>query len=516
MAKASPNPTDTARVGASAEEGGLLIDERAFREWLEANGQSPATAASRLSNARRVEARLGDLALALSERGKDDVMAQFQYSAEDERRRRPNPSPVPIEGELRTGLASLRSSIDLYARFLEARAEGAGTPAHPASGTRFSRAGIEAAMDASDRRDDAGGRGAFASFQEPSRYWVRSTRPRSPRIYPSKAIAGFLLGRGSDKLNGGWSASSNAAARLHAAGYVIVDQSDVPLPLPDEYPHLMRGADRARLVALNYFIEPAREAGQASVQIRAGDLHDLAGLKQNWANVCQALEGEKFQQMAQVPAPRAEGPQRSTTTTYTFDLPARPDVPTPEPTMPDAEPPAPSPDPVNLILYGPPGTGKTYSTAAEAVRLCGEEPPEDRAELMEVYQRLLKAGRIEFVTFHQSMSYEDFVEGRQPMTGGEGDAEGAADDASGGFRLVTVAGLFRRIAKRALSSRARAPAAEAVRLEGRRIFKMSIGNSRLPEDAPLFDEAIAGGYAVLGFKDIDWSDERFSSREAIL
>ena len=93
MAKASPNPTDTARVGASAEEGGLLIDERAFREWLEANGQSPATAASRLSNARRVEARLGDLALALSERGKDDVMAQFQYSAEDERRRRPNPSP---------------------------------------------------------------------------------------------------------------------------------------------------------------------------------------------------------------------------------------------------------------------------------------------------------------------------------------------------------------------------------------------------------------------------------------
>lgn len=99
----------------------------------------------------------------------------------------------------------------------------------------------------------------------------------------------------------------------------------------------------------------------------------------------------------------------------------------------------------NLILYGPPGTGKTYSSAAEAVRLCGELVPTDRDALMEVYDRLLAAGRIEFVTFHQSMAYEDFVEGRQPMTGTE-DEEGAV---STGFRLETVPGTFRRIAKRA-------------------------------------------------------------------
>lgn len=108
----------------------------------------------------------------------------------------------------------------------------------------------------------------------------------------------------------------------------------------------------------------------------------------------------------------------------------------------------PTPPPTNLILYGPPGTGKTFTTAAEAVRLCGEPVPQDRAELMMIYQALVAAGRIEFVTFHQSISYEDFVEGRQPTTGSDG---GEGSD-SAGFRLETVDGIFRRIAKRAETS----------------------------------------------------------------
>ena len=185
----------------------------------------------------------------------------------------------------------------------------------------FTRDRIEGAMDAYEEFRSSGAHAdAFSSFGEPKDFWVRSSRSRQDKRFPTKPIVGYLLGKASSTFNGGWSQPGDAAARLHAAGYVIVDQHDTPLPLPDQHTHLMRGAERARLVALNYFIESAREAGQPSVTIRAGDLHDMSALVKNWANVCQALEGEMFQKLASVPAPMRSGPERSTTTEYTFVL----------------------------------------------------------------------------------------------------------------------------------------------------------------------------------------------------
>ncbi|RUO29234.1 AAA family ATPase [Aliidiomarina sedimenti] len=68
--------------------------------------------------------------------------------------------------------------------------------------------------------------------------------------------------------------------------------------------------------------------------------------------------------------------------------------------------------PLNQILFGPPGTGKTFTTIKRAVRAA--EPSftwADRDGLKTKYQELIRKGRIRFVTFHQSFSYEDFVEG---------------------------------------------------------------------------------------------------------
>ena len=108
----------------------------------------------------------------------------------------------------------------------------------------------------------------------------------------------------------------------------------------------------------------------------------------------------------------------------------------------------------NLILYGPPGTGKTYQTALEAVRLClgdsvSDEVLDDRPKLMAEYRSLVEQGRIDFVTFHQSMSYEEFVEGLRPTTDSETSVVDSGVKQTGGFKLVPHAGIFKKISSRA-------------------------------------------------------------------
>lgn len=72
----------------------------------------------------------------------------------------------------------------------------------------------------------------------------------------------------------------------------------------------------------------------------------------------------------------------------------------------------------NIVLYGAPGTGKTYDVPELAVRLC--DPDFDfseytREDLMKRYNELKQEKRIAFTTFHQSMDYEDWIEGLKPI-----------------------------------------------------------------------------------------------------
>lgn len=153
--------------------------------------------------------------------------------------------------------------------------------------------------------------------------------------------------------------------------------------------------------------------------------------------------------------------------------------------------------PLNQILYGPPGTGKTYRTIEEALIILDpvffQANQNDRVILKARFDELASAGHIRFVTFHQSFSYEDFVEGLR-----------AVNDADGDLRYEVVDGVFKTLCDTAavqVTKKSDPPIA----LAGRKIWKMSLGNTQ-GEDAYIYDECIENGYALLGYgEDIDFA-----------
>lgn len=141
--------------------------------------------------------------------------------------------------------------------------------------------------------------------------------------------------------------------------------------------------------------------------------------------------------------------------------------------------------PLNQILYGPPGTGKTYSTINKALEILTSDiykdsfvleieheteskmdteaitrdkileilekakddtesfvsSKEDRKILNEAFKAFRAKGQIEFVTFHQSYGYEEFVEGIKPSV------------KNGNVIYETKNGVFKNLCKKALEGK---------------------------------------------------------------
>lgn len=153
----------------------------------------------------------------------------------------------------------------------------------------------------------------------------------------------------------------------------------------------------------------------------------------------------------------------------------------------------------NIILQGAPGTGKTYRIPELVVHLC--EPEFDannatRKELMSVYDRLKEEKRVMFTTFHQSMDYEDWLEGLRPVL--ENDQ----------VRYKIEPGIFKRLcteAERPLSAKKDVNISdEAI------VWKVSLSGTG---DNPVRRDCMKNGYIRIGWDgygenitdETDWS-----------
>ena len=148
----------------------------------------------------------------------------------------------------------------------------------------------------------------------------------------------------------------------------------------------------------------------------------------------------------------------------------------------------------NIILQGAPGTGKTYATAALALSICDNAVPDGHKEIMARYDELVKQGRIGFVTFHQSMDYEDFVEGFKPQKKGDDVIYDLED------------GIFKLICKNAGKIENKQINSGKIDFSKSRIFKMSLGEKGR-NDIEVFDFCFEHNVLALGWGD----DKDFSS-----
>tara|TARA_R110000851_G_scaffold98223_1_gene212644 strand:- start:6712 stop:9459 length:2748 start_codon:yes stop_codon:yes gene_type:complete len=146
---------------------------------------------------------------------------------------------------------------------------------------------------------------------------------------------------------------------------------------------------------------------------------------------------------------------------------------------------------LNQILYGPPGTGKTYNTINRALQIVAPEfyssNKDNRVGLKAHFDELVAKNRIGFVTFHQSFSYEDFVEGLR-----------ANSDEAGQVSYDLEDGIFKRMCAAANAKPIMARSQHRVDVSGRKVWKMSLGDT-LGNEAYIYDQCLENNYVLLGY-----------------
>jgi 5-methylcytosine-specific restriction enzyme B len=154
---------------------------------------------------------------------------------------------------------------------------------------------------------------------------------------------------------------------------------------------------------------------------------------------------------------------------------------------------------LNQILYGPPGTGKTYNTINKALEIINDVEVQtldwnDRAQVKKLFDKKVKENQIVFTTFHQNMSYEDFIEGIKPRKSDENNVYYEIED-----------GVFKTICETAKNNnnsnivRSQNSLLTANDFEIRNFFKISLGEAKNPNDRDIYDYCIENNVIAIGY-----------------
>lgn len=151
---------------------------------------------------------------------------------------------------------------------------------------------------------------------------------------------------------------------------------------------------------------------------------------------------------------------------------------------------------LNTILYGPPGTGKTYQTVLYAVAIIENKTLADirrekYTEVLKRYQKYKNENRIAFTTFHQSFSYEEFIEGIRPVMPDEGDEENP------GIQYKVQPGIFKEFCTRAEMHTFKAKTGSSDKIKpDAKVWKVSLYGTG---DNPIRTECLKNNHIRIGW-----------------
>lgn len=146
----------------------------------------------------------------------------------------------------------------------------------------------------------------------------------------------------------------------------------------------------------------------------------------------------------------------------------------------------------NLILYGPPGTGKTYAT--EKIIDAFEKNYYNKNSS---YRKAKEENRVRNITFHQSYSYEEFIEGIRPVLG----------EGGGSISYTLEDGIFKEFCinaeKELIKRKENAAYVEQISSDST-IWKISLGEKK--SDVVYNECLLKNEIAIDGINDTDLSD----------